>query len=295
MSRKRNPMQQVSNLGRDIDPNYRTNLIIMILTPLSAVVAFVIAVIAGMGFGDAAVRAFFTAGATFAAWAFSREIDPDHDWSAFVAVGLAWIGCYIYRAPVFGAFSLAMMMYALRMTNRVVGAAPTVVDSGLILAEIAVTAFLNNWVVAWVGVAAFLLDGLMVNKVKRHLALAGIAALITLLRPLVIPLPDMYTLSNENLIAVVVVSLAFFLTIAATRKLTSKTDTGNKSLNVPRVRAAMILTLAASIVSVLWNGDFGVQWMYPLWTAMFGVALYCLPVTVREWSKYQQKRAKAAR
>jgi hypothetical protein len=292
---KRNPMQQYSNLGRDIDPNYRTNLIIMILTPLSAVVAFLIAVIAGMGFGDAAVRAFFTAGATFAAWAFSREIDPDHDWSAFVAVGLAWIGCYIYRAPVFGAFSLVLLMYALRMTNRVIGAAPTMVDSGIILAAIAVTAFLNNWVVAWIGVAAFLLDGLMVNKVKRHLAFAGIAALITLVRPFILPLPDMYTLSNENLIAVVVISLAFFLTIAATRKLKSKTDSGNKSLNIPRVRAAMILTLAACIVSVLWNGDFGVQWMLPLWASMLGVALYRLPVTINEWSKYQQKRAKAVR
>jgi hypothetical protein len=292
---KRNPMQQYSNLGRDIDPNYRTNLVIMILTPLSAVVAFVIAVVAGMGFGDAIVRAFFTAGATFAAWAFSREIDPDHDWSAFVAVGLAWIGCYIYRAPVFGAFSLAMLMYALRMTNRVIGAPPTQVDTGIVLSTIAVTAFLNNWVVAWIGVVALLLDGLMVNKVKRHVAFAGIAALITLVRPFILTLPDMYTVSNENLILVVFISLAFFLTIAATRKVKTKTDTGNKSLNVPRVRAAMILTLAASIVSVLWNGDFGVYWMYPLWAAMLGVALYRLPVTINEWRKYQQKRAKAAR
>jgi hypothetical protein len=285
---------QVSHLGRDIDPSYRTNLIIMILTPLSAVVVFVLALVSNMPPMQAASAAFFTTGMTFGSWAFAREIDPDHDWSAFVGVAFAWVAAYLYRAPVLGMFSLGMMLYALRMTNRVIGFAPTIADSALILLAIIITAFLDNWVVAWIGIAAFLLDGLLVNPVRRHLAFAAVGAVITLLRLVILDFPATGSLTGLNVIAVIVVSIAFFLTIAATRKVKSQTDMNNQALDVRRIRAAMILTLAAAFVSALWNGDAGINWMLPLWCAMLGVAVYRLPVTIYEWRTYQQQKAKSA-
>ena len=285
---------QVSHLGRDIDPNYRTNLIIMILTPLSAVVAFILALIGDLTLMQAASAAFFTAGMTFGSWAFAREIDPDHDWSAFVAVAFAWVAAYIYRAPVLGVFSLAMMLYVLRMTNRVIGLAPTIADSALILLTIIITAFFDNWVVAWIGVVAFLLDGLMVNPLRRHLGFAAVATVIVLLRLVILDLPATGSLNGLNVIGVIVVTLAFFLTIVATRKVKSQTDANNQALDVRRIRAAMILTLAAALVSALWSGDTGVEWMLPLWCAMLGVAVYRLPVTIYEWRTYQQQRTKSA-
>ena len=284
-----------SYIGRPVDPRYRTNLIVSILAPLSAVIAFVLAVFLwDRGIGDSLLAAFFTLMTTFITWAIARELDPDHDWSAFVGVAIALVAMFVYRAPAVALIALGVMNLLLRVVNRTVGPPIKMGDSVVVLLGIIVVAFTPNWVVAFIGVAAFLLDALMSNPNRRHLAFAGVGLIVAILRVVIQDFPETGGLSGINILMIAVISIAFFMTILATRKVTAPCDLEGHTLDVKRVRGAMMLGLVGTLIVALWSGDTGFVWMLPLWSAMLGIALYRLPVTFREWRDYQEKKAKAA-
>jgi hypothetical protein len=284
-------MYQFSHLGRPIDQNYRTNVLISILVPVSGIIAFILALLAEMDFTNALLAGFFTAASTFITWAIGRELDPDHDWSAFIGIVLVWLAMVAYRAPVLGLLSLPMLIGAMRLTNRTVGPPALMFDSALFLLGIIVVAFLGQWIVAVIGVLALLLDGVLVQTVRRHLLFAAVAAVLVALRVAILGLTETFGLSGLHVIGVIVITLLFFLTIAATRTVKAETDVEGYQLDIRRVRAGMILGLACALVSALWNGDQGIIWLLPLWSSMLGAALYRLPVTVREWMAYRRAKA----
>lgn len=294
-------MYEFSYLARPVDLRFRTNRMIAILIPVAGIVAFVVALITDMGLSNALFALFITAFATFLTWALARELDPDHDWSAFVAVALIWLALLFYTdlslakpIPQLGLLSLALIVASMRITSRIIGPPSRIGDSVLVLLGIALALYFDKWVITLIPIAALLLDGIMVNPLRRHLVFSGLASVIVVLWLVFRGFPETQGLTSVHTIAVAVISLGYFLTIAATRKITSVPDLDGYILDIRRVRAAMILALAAGLVSVLWNGSAAIVFLLPLWCAMIGVTLYRLPVTVQEWMAYRKRKAISA-
>jgi hypothetical protein len=281
-----------STLGRPLDPSYRTNLIVLIITPILAIISGVYVFMSDSEFMTALQAAFWMALAVFEAWALAREIDPDNDWSAFVAVALIVIAMFVLNFPAFSIIALFVSTMALRLTNRIVGPPATRSDSVLVLILVLIAAFFDSWLIGLIAAGGFLLDATMSEPNRRHLAFAGGAVAIVVVRG-IISLGTIGNLSTNYIIAMVVVGIFYILTILANRSATVGTDIQGYPVDIRRFRAAMILALIAVIILALWRGDIGVIAMLPLWCAMLGISIYRLPITIRELLSFNQARKQA--
>jgi hypothetical protein len=79
----------------------------------------------------------------FLAWVLCRELDPDHDLSAFVAVGLALGGLFLW-----GLTRLVVLLWLiliLRVVNRTMGLPAGILDSLAVLGLGIWLSFGGNW------------------------------------------------------------------------------------------------------------------------------------------------------
>lgn len=95
-------------LGRKIDMNYKTNIIISIAAIIVAAIGWIVTgkVLSGLYIG---VGVFLT-------WALSREVDPKHDYSAFLAASFALLNLLYYES-----ISLLVIFWILLMIRAVNG------------------------------------------------------------------------------------------------------------------------------------------------------------------------------
>lgn len=275
-----NDIYKFTAIGRPVDPTYRTNRIILILTPIAALVAGVLAFMNNNELLPALGTAVLVAIGTFLTWALAREIDPDHEWSAFVSTALYWLGMLLLGQPTIALLALALMMISMRIVSRIVGPAAKIGDSVMMLVLIGLVAFVDVWVLALVGVAALLMDGLMSNPVRRHLLFALLGLAIVGAKLLLQDVGQPAALDAPYLLGVIVIGIAYSATILATRSLECGCDLPDYDLDVRRVRAAMVLALLVGIVAAVWGGNQGVLQLLPLWAGMLGTALYRLPLTI---------------
>lgn len=281
---------QFTAIGRPLDPEHFPNLLAMILTPVAGVVGALVIFFTQGGFSEGvvdglmtAVRAgFFTAAAAFVAWAIAREIDPDHDYSAFLAMALAVLAMLVLDAPAIGLISSAVVLISSRVVNRIVGPPAKIADAGQLLFLGLLVAAFDNWILVVIVAMAFLLDGVLKNPKRIHLGFALAAIGILVGRVVLLGYDQFDVLTAPYVALMILISILFFAAIVATRTITSNCDVPKYELHLVRVRAAMILVLAAGLISALWNGNTGMVWMLPLWASMLGVAFWRFPKTIRE-------------
>lgn len=264
--------RKMSGLARPIDWNYPTNRLIIMLTVVSAVVFGIISLVDGNGITEAAMDGFWVAAATFSAWALSREIDPDHEYSAFIGA----VAAPFLISDSLGLFAIAMLVLFSRLVSRSTGFKATLPDSIAVLVLVALALFISNpWVVGLMAILAFLLDARMENPNARHLMFAGIALLITAADALIQGWGELSLPKGLHLTGSVAITIAFLATILTMRNITTLPDYRKKApLDTQRVQAAMGLTLLGAVLLALWEGNDGVNALIPVWGAMAGVALY---------------------
>lgn len=77
------------NLGRNIDFAYKTNKIIVIVSIVVAALGWILTGNVWSG--------LYIGGGSFLTWALSREIDPKHDYSSFLAVGFSLLNLFYFE------------------------------------------------------------------------------------------------------------------------------------------------------------------------------------------------------
>ncbi len=105
-------------LGRKIDFNYKTNMIILIISLLVAGIGWVLTgkVLSGISIGAG----------VFLTWALSRELDPKHDYSAFIAAGFSLLNLIYYESiQLLVIFWIILLM---RIVNGITGKDLTTFD-----------------------------------------------------------------------------------------------------------------------------------------------------------------------
>ena len=90
-------LHNFTSIGRTIDPRYSTNLAIFILAAIVTIAGAIKEYLAGTVILDSGVWGILAGITTFFAWALCRELDPDHELSAFIAAGLGILGLLFFQ------------------------------------------------------------------------------------------------------------------------------------------------------------------------------------------------------
>ncbi|TFG52266.1 MAG: hypothetical protein E4H37_06410, partial [Gemmatimonadales bacterium] len=263
---------RVTSIGRPLDPSYRTNLAVLVLMPVAAVVAALVAAIRGDPAGAIAAQALVGPAAAFGAWALARELAPDDNPAAFVSMALAFAASLTVASP-----SLLLLFTTLgmvRIVNRTVGPPARLTDSLVVLGLILATAWIiRSPVLPVVGAVAFALDASLEDGTRRQLAFAMLALVgAAVALGVVDTATESHTLPVATGALIGIVSVGFGIAIARTRRVSSVADMTGQPLSVNRVRAGMFIALLVAVQAVL-LGTEGLELSALVWATLAGVAI----------------------
>ena len=282
-------LSDVTALGRTpIDPSYPTNLAIAALSLIVALAGALWQIVSGTALLESILWGIGAAFLPFLTWALGRELDPDHDLSAFVGAGLVLVTLLLPDMP--SLLVIVWLLLVLRIVNRSVGLPAKPWDSLGLLGLGAWLTWQGYWMVGLTTAVAFLLDGLLSPPLRHHLVVSGLSLVTTIV--LAVLHGDMAMESRATLPVVlssVVVAGLFLIAIATTRRVEAVADATGTVLNPRRVRSAQVLALLIALLFAWWPGGPGMMAVLPLWAAMAGAGLYRLAVLFLSRSRRLRK------
>jgi hypothetical protein len=265
---------KITSLGRSLDINnsrHRTIIILSILTGLSSSLFQMINKSALIDIFSEGIKAAII---LFLVWAIAREIDPDHENSAFASVVLA-IPIVIIQAgqPI---VPLVWILLSLRTIDRSVGIKAGIVDSLIIIALGSILSITINWIFLPLTILVFITDKqLSIEGKNRYLMqTAIIAAILIFLSTFKTGTHTLYS----NIPHFIATSIVFVPFIVSSKTLKSVGDISGELLNKSRVNAAQIaLLLCYLFLSTIEYGNHQL-----LGIIMIGVGIYQLiPKTLK--------------
>ena len=268
-------LADISALARSVDPRYPTVGAILALSLVTTAGGAAFQLVQGSGLQEALLWGVSAGLAVFLAWALGRELDPDHERSAFVGAGLSLAGRVFFGTPAL--LALAWILLVLRLVNRSTGLQAKIQDSLGILGLGLWLTWQESWVYGLATTLAFFLDSRLFRPHARHLGFAVLALLGTLGLTLMQGGSGRDGWQGTSLLwAMVAATLLFVLVIPASRRLEATGDATGEPLRPARLQAAQILALLTALFSAAWSGQAGVIDLLPLWAAMLGTPLYWL-------------------
>ena len=265
----------ITAVGRSIDPNFPTNRAIAALVAIVVFGGTVFRLFGGVSLVQSAAWGIAAGLGIFLAWALGRELDPDHDPSAFVGAGLALVGLVFFGLPNLGV--LFWVLVLVRIVNRTVGLPAKLTDSLLFVGLGGWLTWQGNWVFGLMTALAFFLDSRLSRPHKRHLVFAAIALIGTAI--LLIVHGNILGGGRPSLPAILAVfgiSVLFVPVVFASRELRTVSDETNEPLDAKRVQAAQVVAILTGIQIALWGDAPGVIALLPLWATVLGLSLYRL-------------------
>ncbi len=263
--------RRFSAIGRPVDRRYPTNRAIASLSLGVAILGFALRRLTGTPSLESFLAGIFLALGFFLAWAIARELDPDHDLSAFAAAGLSLIPGFVLGRPDIAAVLLVLLM--LRIVNRTVGPEARPLDTLGILFLAGVAVWRGHLVLAAAAALAFTLDAILSPPYRVHLAGAGAAIGLLAVGVSRFPGTAVHQLTLVTGLALAA-TVPFLFLIRASEAPRTVSDTGGDPLRGSRVRAAQWLALAAMVGSILVEGRAGLAALSPVWAALVGTGVY---------------------
>lgn len=273
-------LRRVSSLGRPLDPSWPTNRAVLVLMPIGAVIAAISATwIPGLVGTSRLWAAALGAGTVLGAWAVARELAPDDQRAAFVALVLGF--GTLLAVPGVSLVLLFATLVLTRMVNHTVGLPATTLDSVVVLG-------LSGWAVADTGspavgvvaALAFGLDAWLPDGRRRQwgfaaLCLVMVAAIAggaaeqdhVVSSPVVLHVPG-----TRILVGAVVVGTLVLYRWLTIRGLRSTCDATGEPLSVARVRGGMVVALLIGMQG-LFVGEGGARSTALVWACLAGIGL----------------------
>ena len=265
--------ENFSGITRSLDIGYPTNVAIVILSGVIVVAGTGFQFLGGVLWFSALFWGIQAGLGVFFAWALARELDPDHDLSAFVAAGLAIVGVAIIGPS--NILTTLWLLFLLRLINRSTGLPATGIDSLAILLLAGWLTQSENWIYGLATTLALFLDAWLPQPNTRQwffggLALSGTIFWFASTGSLISPTQ----FSLEFILPVIMISLLFIPVIFAARRLTSLSDRTNAPLNPIRLRATQVIALLAGLQLAFWEALPGWITVLSLWAALLGTSLF---------------------
>jgi len=276
----------ITSLARPLDLTYPTNKAIAVLS----LMVFggggtLVWMTGGSEVLDSVSKGFIASLAFFLAWAIARELDPDHDLSAFVAAGLALIGLIFWGLPRILVLFWVLLM--VRMVNRTTGLPARRLDSVALLVLAGWLTFTGNIFVGLITALAFFLDSRMPKPQQQHVLFAGMQMLIVGISVYVNGFTvDSSTVALIGARAVVVISVLFLVVIVDSKEVRAVGDQTGEVLDPIRVQSAQVLALSTALLITVWNGTPGIVAILPLWAAIVGTVVYRTAVRANAYLRF---------
>tara|TARA_R110002124_G_scaffold34050_12_gene112048 strand:+ start:3933 stop:4793 length:861 start_codon:yes stop_codon:yes gene_type:complete len=282
------PIYRLSSIARPLEPQYPTNRAVLILLPLIALVTGGAAFLlrdAGLAGGAAAGLGGLLS--AFLAWALGREIDPDRNEAAFIAMALTVAAIALGYTPAL--WVLALVLMATRIVVRTVGQAAKLTDLALVTGLAGMAVFVDGyWAMGLIAAFAMAVDLLYDRKRTLNLVFAAFATGFSMFAvvqrggewgPLTLePLGLVAPAWSLAALIVTALSAIFILTCPA---ITSVCDANGEPLERRRVRGgAVIIVLFAT--ATMFEGQAGLLAALPVWAVLAGL------VAGRVWPKRQR-------
>ena len=164
---------RITSIARPVDPAYPTNKALLVLL-LAAAPLFALAAYAGFVEGAPLTVAFTATLVGFAAWALTRELAPDDNAAAFVALSFAWLMSIL--TGVTDVLIMFAALFLVRIVNRSTGLAARPWDTLLVLFFVLWSASsLDQPLLALVAALAFATDAMMKDGPRVHWIAAALS------------------------------------------------------------------------------------------------------------------------
>lgn len=172
------PIYRRSSIARPLEPQYKSNLAVLILLPIIGVIGYVWTSSQGASGLSPLWSALEFALVGFVSWAAARELDPDRNPGAFIAMALA-VGT-LFFIPDVAVWSLVLALMATRIVNRCVGQPAKFTDILLVSGLAALAVFRDGFSeMGFVAAVAFSIDAMLDRKRTLNLLGAAIALSFT--------------------------------------------------------------------------------------------------------------------
>lgn len=185
-------------LGRKIDINYKTNKIILIVSLLVSIVGY---------FMTRDIKsALYIGVGTFITWALAREVDPKHEYSAFVAAGISLINLFYYNG--ISLLDFLWILLLLRLITGITGREITIVDTLIVFG---LTVFLTISNKNFIYIIPFMVGIILLvkygKKSKINLGFLVLSSLIFLVEGLFFKYYYVENLNSNNIITIISILL----------------------------------------------------------------------------------------
>lgn len=251
------PIHKFSALARPVEPKYPTNLAVIVLLPVIATGLFAWLTFGGMPLASAVNAALLGMLAAFLTWALGREMDPDHNATAFIALALTVVLAGLGYS--FNLLTLGALMFAVRLANRTVGPQAKVGDIiTLVLLNLGAVLIDGAWWMPFVSTIALVFDELQErSNLPQRLAIP--AMIIIGVQAFFVgdgvSLAAMDSLVRGWVVTVTVITLMAGGAIWNLPELRSVMDVPQTPCDRRRIQAGMVLILLGGLASLLGGQD----------------------------------------
>ena len=248
-------MYRYTSIARPIDPAYLTNRALLIILPIVALLSAGLTYIDNLGIGPLSA-AFSGALTAFAAWALTRELAPDYDGAAFVALAFAWVANIAFGARLVMLLFVAMVLA--RVVNRSTGLPLRLLDTLGVLGFCTWAATSTQQpLILLVASLAFFLDARLEDPVRRHYlaAAACLAVFAWMLVGHALVLAD--DLMVRDWLAIGASALGVSLFVIINPDPVSYCDVSPRRLSRARVSAGLVVGWLLAVQAVLTHGRSG--------------------------------------
>ncbi|MEM9452822.1 MAG: hypothetical protein AAGF11_01500 [Myxococcota bacterium] len=266
------PIHRFSAIARPVEPQYPTNLAILIVMGLTLVALGVTAIVRGADPTDALLAGMMGALVVFVTWALARDLAPDDNPAAFIAlVPVAAVVLYGATPAVLGPL---VAMGLVRVVNRSVGPPAKRVDRVVLTVMVFVVAPEDHGIgVGVAAVLAFTLDALLPERSGEGWPFAGLAAAATVMGVLIGDVELHLVTPGPWTWGAIAVAVAFGLVMLTQPPPGSASDVDPEvRLRRDRVQGGMLVGLVAAMGS-LPGGDPAVLTWGVAWAACLGVVI----------------------
>ncbi len=261
-------MYRFTSIARPVDPAFLTNRALLILLPILALLG---AALASLGYTDSSPLSAALSGAlvAFVAWALTRELAPDFDGVAFVALAFAWAANIAFdMSQVLLAFVALVLV---RVVNRSTGLPARPFDTLSVLGFCSWAAINTQQpLIVLVASLAFALDASLEKPLRLHYLAAVVCLAVfgwMLLGEFDLLASDL-TLRDWSLVGAVAVGV--ILVVSTSPEPVSYCDVSPERLDRVRVNAGLVVGGLLALQTLVTNGR--AAWLEtPIWICVVAV------------------------
>ncbi len=286
-------LQQLTGIGRSLDPRYPPHLVMILSSAITGLLLGCLSLLTSHSLWQSLLIGFMSSVTIGATWVIARELDPDHESSAFVGVTLIILlllflpgfrSSFSHLLPAVNILlSYVWFVVMLRILNQTSGRPIRWLDLTILLLLSGWLTWQSHFNYSLLAMAAFLLNARLPNAQPGQWLFAPAALLIT-----VVKLAPLFTATSLSTLLLVdeitplltmlllIITLLFFPVILAYHQTTTTNDTAEQPLIPIRIQAAQTVALATALLFAAWQGKPGLYAFLPLWAAILGVSLYRL-------------------